>query len=92
MFPFIQQYLDIQAEANSVDPDQILQAAASDLGPHCLLLIQQFFDTPTCSKMSLFKFLDKFGKQFRCPNIYGIYAVIATVVCIQTYKYWNVQW
>ena len=31
--------------ANSVDPDQMLQHAASDQDPHYLPLIQQFLDT-----------------------------------------------
>ena len=34
---------DRQAWANSVDPDQMLQNAASDLGLHCLPLIQHYF-------------------------------------------------
>ena len=36
-------YWDRQACANSVDPDQTPQNAASDLGLHCLPLIQQYF-------------------------------------------------
>ena len=32
-----------QTWANSVDPAQILQNAASDQGLHCLPLIQQFY-------------------------------------------------
>ena len=36
-------YLDRQTLANSVDPDQTPQNAASDQGPHCLPLIQQFY-------------------------------------------------
>ena len=35
-------YSDRQVWANSVDPDQMLQNAASDQGLHCLPLIQQF--------------------------------------------------
>ena len=35
-------YIDKQAWAKSVDPDQMLQNAASDMGLHYLLLIQQF--------------------------------------------------
>ena len=34
-------YWDKQAWANSVDPDQTPQNKASDLGLHCLPLIQQ---------------------------------------------------
>ena len=40
-------YLDWQAWANSVDPDQMLQTAASDLGLYCLPIIEQFLDTST---------------------------------------------
>ena len=36
-------YWDWQAWANSVDPDQMPQNAASGQGLHCLQLIQQFF-------------------------------------------------
>ena len=39
-------------------PEQIVQTltAASDLGLHCLPLIQQFLDTRTGTKIDLFKF------------------------------------
>ena len=59
--PYFPKFSDRQAWPNSLDPDQMLQNAASDQGLHCLLLIQQFFGT-TDSKMDLFKFLDKYGK------------------------------
>ena len=36
-------YWDRQACANSVDPDQMPQNAASEQGLHCLPLIQQYF-------------------------------------------------
>ena len=36
-------YWDRQACANSVDPDQMPQNAASDQGLHCLPLVQQYF-------------------------------------------------
>ena len=36
-------YSDKQARANSVDPDQTPQNAASNQGLHCLPLIQQFY-------------------------------------------------
>ena len=36
-------YSDRQAWANSVDPDQTPQNAASDLGLPCLSLVQQLF-------------------------------------------------
>ena len=35
-------YSDRQVRANSVDPDQTPQNAASDQGLHCLSFIQQF--------------------------------------------------
>ena len=38
---------DKQAWANIVDPDQIMQNAASDQVQHCLLLNQQVLDTIT---------------------------------------------
>ena len=40
-------YLDVQANANSADPDQMLHSAASDQDLHCLPLIQQFTGTLT---------------------------------------------
>ena len=36
-------YCDIQASANSVDPDQTPQKAASDQGLNCLPLTQHYF-------------------------------------------------
>ena len=36
-------YWNLQAFANSVDPDQMPQNAASDLGLHCLPYVQQYF-------------------------------------------------
>ena len=36
-------YWDRQAFANSVDPDEMLQNAASHLGLYCLPYIQQYF-------------------------------------------------
>ena len=45
-----QLYSDRQTWANSVDPDEMLQNAASHQGLHCLPLIQQFLDTTSGSK------------------------------------------
>ena len=43
---------------------------ASDLGLHCLSLIQQFLDILTGSKMDLFKLLyGKYGNDLMCLNI-----------------------
>ena len=36
-------YWDRYAFANSVDPDQMSQNAASDLGLHCVSYIEQYF-------------------------------------------------
>ena len=49
-------YLDRQAWANSVDPDETPQNAASHLSLHCLPLIQQYLDTTSCSELYWFKF------------------------------------
>ena len=48
-------YLDRQAWANSVDPDEMQQNAASHQGLHFLPLIQQFLDTTWNGKLYLFK-------------------------------------
>ena len=49
-------YSNRQAWANSVDPDEMQQKAASHQGLPCLPLIQQFLDTTTGSKLNLLKF------------------------------------
>ena len=49
-------YSDRQAWANSIDPDETPQNAASHLGLHCLPLIQQFLDTTSGSELYWFKF------------------------------------
>ena len=49
-------YSDRQAWANSIDPDEMPQNAASHVGLHCLPLIQQFLDTPSGSELYWFKF------------------------------------
>ena len=59
---------DWQAWTNSADPDQTPQNAASDLGLHRLPLFQQFSDISIDSKIYLFKFLDKYGKDFMRTN------------------------
>ena len=48
-------YSDRQAWANSLDPDEMPQNAASHLGLHCLPLIQQFLDTTSGSELYWFK-------------------------------------
>ena len=60
-------YSDRQAWANGVEPDEMLQNAASHQDLHCLTLIQQFLDTPD-SNLYLFSFLNKYGQELRCPN------------------------
>ena len=49
-------YSDRQAWANSIDPDETPQNAASHLGLHCLPLIQQFLDTTSRSELYWLKF------------------------------------
>ena len=49
-------YLDRQVRANSVDPDEMPQNAASHKGLHCLPVIQQFLDTTLGSKLYLLNF------------------------------------
>ena len=58
-------YLDRQAWANSLDPGETPQNAASHLGLHCLPLIQQFLDTTSGStgKLYLFKFQNMYGNK-----------------------------
>ena len=53
---FYRMYSDRQAWANSVDPDETPQNAASHQGLHCFPLIQQFLDKISGSKLYLFKF------------------------------------
>ena len=43
---------------------------APDQGLHSLPLIEKFLDRLTGSKMVLFKFKDKYGKELTCRNIY----------------------
>ena len=49
-------YWDRQAFANSVDPDQTPQYAASDQGLHCLPYIQQYFKHIKRYRMDYWKF------------------------------------
>ena len=49
-------YSDRQAWTNSVDPDETPQNVAPHQCLNCLLLIQQFLDTTSVSKLHLFKF------------------------------------
>ena len=49
-------YSDRQVCANSVDPEQTPQNAASDQGLHFLPLIQWFLDIPKGSKVEMFSF------------------------------------
>ena len=41
------------------------KSAAADQGLHYLSLIQRFLDTSTSSKIELFKFQDKYVKEFQ---------------------------
>ena len=47
-------------------PEQTHQA--SHQGLYCVSHIQHFLDTPLGSKLYLFKFKNKCGKELRCPN------------------------
>ena len=49
-------YSDRQAWANSIDPDETPQNAASYLGLHCSPLIQQFLDTTSGNELYWFNF------------------------------------
>ena len=49
-------YSDIQSWAKSVDPDQMLYFAASDLGLHCLPFNHTCLDASPDIQMDLFKF------------------------------------
>ena len=51
-------YLDRQAWANSVDPYEMPQNAASHQGLYCLLLVQQFLDTISGSKLFFVQILE----------------------------------
>ena len=79
-------YFDRQAEANSVDPDQMPQNVASDLGLHCLPFIQQLLDTSAVSKMDLFKL--KFS-MVRYWNTEGSYSNISIFFVSLTYNLVN---
>ena len=69
-------YSDRQARANSIDPDEMPQNAASHLGLHCLQLILQFLDTTSGNELYWFKFQNIYGKELRCPNTKGKYSNI----------------
>ena len=66
-------YLVRQAWANSVDPDETPQNAASHQDLHCFPLIQLFLDITLGSKLYLFKFKIKYVKQLRRLNTKGKY-------------------
>ena len=57
-----------QALANSIDPDEMLLKAASHQGLLCLPLIQHFLNTTSGSKLYLFKYQNKYGKELKCLN------------------------
>ena len=50
-------YSDRAVWANSVDPDQTPQNAASDQGLHCLTLIQHVLDTSQGGRMNIMNLL-----------------------------------
>ena len=61
-------YSERQAWANSEDPDEMPQNAASHQGLHCLPLIQQILDTTSGSKLYVFKFSNKYNEELKSPN------------------------
>ena len=61
--------------ANSVDPDQTPQKAASDQGLHCLPLIQQFKTHQQVVKWICLIIKENMA---RCPNIWGKYGITYT--------------
>ena len=58
----------------------MLQNVAFHQGLHCFLLIQLFLDTTLGSKLKLFKFQIKYGKEFRCLNTKGKYGKVDTEI------------
>ena len=58
MYTIYRKYLDRQAWANSVDPDEMPQNVASHQSLHCNTY-SSILDTLTGSRMNYFKFLDK---------------------------------
>ena len=65
-------YLDRQTIGNSVDPDQMLENAASDQGQHCLPLIQQFYTHSQAVKWTM-KRSTRIGVKFRLNSVFRIY-------------------
>ena len=58
-----------QTRANSADPDQMPQNAASDQGPHCLSPIHRVLHIAADCKIELLKHQEKYGKELRWPDI-----------------------
>ena len=54
--------------SNSIDPDEMLQNVASRQGLHHLPPLQLFLNTTFGSKLFLFKFKNKYGKELRSLN------------------------
>ena len=71
--PIYLMYSDRQDWANSADPDEMQQNAASHQGLHFLPFIQQFFDITLGSKLYLFEFKNQYGKGLRCPNTWAFF-------------------
>ena len=66
------EYLDKQARANSADPDQMLQYAVPDLGPHCLPPIRQYLDKSREQNWHAL-ILEHAMIELRCANIWDNY-------------------
>ena len=69
-------YLVRQTWAKGVDPDETPQNTTSHQGLHCLPLVQLFLDITLGSKIGLFKFKIKYGKEIRCLNTKGKYGKV----------------
>ena len=61
-------YSDRQTWANSVDPDQMLQNAASDLGLHCLDSSSNSYTKSTDSRNGLVQMLGQAQDGFKVSN------------------------
>ena len=59
----------LDSPKQTVDPDQMPLNAASDQGLRCLPLMQQFLDISISSKIELYNFKDKYGKELMCLKI-----------------------
>ena len=78
MYP---KYWDRQDSGNSVDQDQTPQKAASDLGLHCLPIMQQFSDTSTGSETGL----QQVSGRYDVP-VFRVNAVVSTALYLPRFS------